>query len=506
MKKAVILIMVLTIFSKFIGFFRDITLSYFYGASGISDAYLISLTIPTVIFGFVATGISTGYIPMYTRIEEKEGTENSKAYTNNLLNVLLALATVVVIAGLIFTEPLVKLFASGFSGDTLQLATTFTRISIVGIYFTMSNRILSAYLNMHKYYVVPTLIGLPLNIVLIISIILSDRYDFVLLLAIGNVAAIVIQFVILLSFAFKKGFHYQFIFNLKDEHIRNMVVLAIPVIIGSSVNQINKLVDRTLASQISVGGISALNYANTLNLFVQGVFVVSISTVMYPLISKMASKGDMKGLKRALAQSVTGISLLVVPATVGSLFFAEPIVELLFGRGAFDGQAVTMTSAAFFFYSIGMIGYGLREVLSRAFYSLQDTKTPMVNAAIAMALNIVLNFSLAPSMGISGLALATSISALFGTGLLFFSLRKKIGVLGLGAIVPPFLKITLASLVMGIGAKLLYGYLLPLAGPNASLITTLIFAIAVYFVAVALMKIEDVDDIVKSIKKKIRKR
>lgn len=506
MKKAVILIMVLTIFSKFIGFFRDITLSYFYGASGISDAYLISLTIPTVIFGFVATGISTGYIPMYSRIEEKEGKESSKAYTNNLLNVLLALATVVVIAGLIFAEPLVKVFASGFTGETLQLATTFTRISIVGIYFTMSNRILSAYLNMHKYYVVPTLIGLPLNIVLIISIILSARYDFVLLLAIGNVVAIVIQFVILLIFAFKKGFHYQFIFNLKDEHIRNMVILAIPVIIGSSVNQVNKLVDRTLASQISLGGISALNYANTLNMFVQGVFVVSISTVMYPLISKMASKGDMKGLKRALAQSITGISLLVVPATIGSLFFAEPIVALLFGRGAFDEQAVAMTSAAFFFYSIGMIGYGLREVLSRAFYSLQDTRTPMVNAAIAMALNIVLNFILSRYLGIGGLALATSIAALFGTGLLFFSLRKKIGVLGMSAIVPPFLKITLASLLMGISAKLLYGFLLPLAGSNAALVAAILFAIAVYFVAVSLMKIEDVDDIMKSLKKKILKR
>src|SRR5690606_12151384 len=159
--------------------------------------------------------------------------------------------------------------------------------------------------------------------------------------------------------------------------IKNMLFLAIPVIIGSSVNQINKLVDRTLASQISIGGISALNYANTLNLFVQGVFVVSISTVMYPLISKMASKGNMDGLKKALAQAITGINLLVIPATVGSLFFAEPIVTLLFGRGAFDEQAIAMTSTAFFFYSIGMLGYGLREVLSRAFYSMQDTRTPM---------------------------------------------------------------------------------------------------------------------------------
>lgn len=506
MKKAVILIMVLTIFSKFIGFFRDITLSYFYGASNVSDAYLISLTIPTVIFGFVATGISTGYIPMYSRIEEKEGEVKSKAFTNNLLNVLLVLATLIVILGLIFTQPIVKLFASGFTGETLQLAVTFTRISIVGIYFTMTIRILSAYLNMKKYFVVPTLIGLPLNIVLIISIILSARYDMVLMLAIGNVVAIVIQFLILLYFAYKKGFQYQFIFNLKDEHIRNMVILAIPVIIGSSVNQINKLVDRTLASQVSDGAISALNYANTLNMFVQGVFVVSISTVMYPLISKMASKGDMLGLKRSLGQAITGVSLLVVPATVGALFFAEPIVTLLFGRGAFDEQAIVMTSMAFFFYSIGMIGYGLREVLSRAFYSLQDTRTPMINAAIAMVLNIILNFILVRYLGVGGLALATSIAALFGTGLLFFSLRNKIGQLGMKAIVPPFLKISGASLIMGVSAKLLYEFLLNSFGTNFSLITAIIFAAAVYFALVAMMKIEDADQLIRGIRNKLSRR
>lgn len=498
--------MVLTIFSKFIGFFRDITLSYFYGASSISDAYLISMTIPTVIFGFVATGISTGYIPMYSRIEEKEGEAKSKAFTNNLLNLLLVLATAVVILGLIFTQPLVRLFASGFTGETLVLATTFTRISIVGIYFTMTIRILSAYLNMKKYFVVPTLIGLPLNIVLIISIILSSRYDFVLLLALGNVAAVIIQFMILLFFAYKKGFHYQFIFNIKDEHIRNMAILAIPVIIGSSVNQINKLVDRTLASQISEGAISALNYANTLNLFVQGVFVVSISTVMYPLISKMASKGDMAGLKRSVGQAITGVSLLVVPATVGSLFFAEPIVTLLFGRGAFDSQAVAMTSIAFFFYSIGMIGYGLREVLSRAFYSLQDTRTPMINAAIAMVLNIILNFILVRYLGVGGLALATSIAAIFGTMLLFFSLRNKIGNLGMKTILTPFIKITVASVIMGVSTKFLYDFLLGIFGLNVSLIMAIVFAAAVYFVLVAMMKIEDADQIIRGIRRKLIRR
>src|SRR5690606_3341454 len=128
-----------------------------------------------------------------------------------------------------------------------------------------------------------------------------------------------------------------------------------------------------------------------------------------------------------------------------------------------------MTSTAFFFYSIGMLGYGLREVLSRAFYSMQDTRTPMVNAAIAMLLNIVLNFILSRYLGIGGLALATSIAALFGTMLLYYSLRKKIGPLDMKNISMPFVKITLASLMMGGSAKILYEFLQPFAGLNMSL-------------------------------------
>lgn len=138
--------------------------------------------------------------------------------------------------------------------------------------------------------------------------------------------------------------------------------------IGVSVNQINVLVDRTLASSIAVGGISALNYASRLNGFVQGMFVTTISSVMYPMISKMAAQNNMNGLKKSVSEAINIISLLVIPATVGAMVFAEPVVKLLFGRGAFDPQAISMTSDALFFYSMGMIGFGLREVLSSAFF------------------------------------------------------------------------------------------------------------------------------------------
>ncbi|HHY91621.1 MAG TPA: murein biosynthesis integral membrane protein MurJ, partial [Clostridiales bacterium] len=327
----------------------------------------------------------------------------------------------------------------------------------------------------------------------------------ILILSIGSVIAVASQFALLIPFIHKKGYRYQFVLDIKDEHIKKMTSIVLPVIIGVSVNEINVLVDRTLASSITVGGISALNYASRLNVFVQGLFVATIATVMYPMISKMAAEKNISGLKKTVSEAISEINLLVVPATVGAMIFAEPVVKLLFGRGAFDAQAVSMTSYALFFYSVGMIGFGLRDILSRAFYSMQDTKTPMLNAGIAVGLNIVLNIILSRFMGIGGLALATSISALFCTGLLFVSLRKKIGAFGVKNISVSFIKILCASLGMGAIAKGCYHILLKSFGSNLSLILSIGIGAMVYFTIIYFMKIEEVDVMIISLKKRFKR-
>jgi putative peptidoglycan lipid II flippase len=503
MKKTALILMIISIFSKLFGFTRDITLSYFYGASSISDAYLISITIPMVIFSFIGKGISTGYIPMYSKIERNNGVESANRYTNNLINILIVICTVISILGFLFTEQIVKAFASGFEGDALILAVKFTKISLLGIYFTGLVYIFNGFLQLKGNYTIPALVGFPLNFFIITSIFLSSKTS-ILILSVGSVIATASQLILVLVFAYKRSYRYKFILDKKDEHIKTMMYIALPVIAGVSVNQINVLVDRTLASQIAIGGISALNYANRLNGFVQGIFVLSIATVMYPMISKMAAENNIIGLKKILADSISSINLLVLPATIGSMIFAEPVVRLLFGRGAFDSQAVSMTSYALFFYSIGMIGFGLREVLSRAFYSLQDTKTPMINAAIAMIMNIILNIVLSKFLGIGGLALATSISAIFCTVLLFISLRRKIGSFGMKNISISFIKILCASLVMGVIAKISYNTLINSINDNFSLILSIGIGAITYLIIIYFMKIEEVDIMVNAVKKKLK--
>lgn len=501
MKKVAILLIIVTLVSKIFGFLKDIVLSYFYGASPISDAYIISMTIPLFIIAFIGTGISTCYIPLYNEIQSRKGLESSNYYTSNVVNIMMIIFTIILIIIMLFTKQVVLAFASGFEGQTLELAILFTRIGLISIYFSGLTFVFNGYLQIKDNFLIPGIATIPLNIVIIISIYLSKVID-VKVLAIGTVVSMASQFFFLLPSISKTGYKHRYFVNLKDEDIKLMGYMLLPVIIGSSVNQINVLVDRTLASQLAVGGISALTYAKKLNYFVQGIFAMSVATVMFPRISKLASDNKMTDFKKAISEGLTAINVFLVPVTVGAMLFSGPIIVLLFGRGAFDERAISMTSSALFFYSIGMLGIGLREVLSRGFYSLKDTKTPTINASISLIVNIILNFILSKHLGIGGLALATSIAATLTAALMFVSLRKKLGPFGMKQISISFLKILFASSLMGGLAKLSFNYLTASLSQNLSLLLAIVVGAVSYLVIIYFMKIEDVDVMVGAIKKK----
>jgi len=504
MKKIAIILMLVTIISKILGFFRDITLSYFYGASNISDAYIISLSIPMTIFGFIGAGITTVYMPLYSKIELNEGKSNSNKFTNNLINILVLLSTIIIVLIIIFTETLVKIFASGFNGHTFVMAVNFTRICSISICITAIIYIYTGYLQLKNNYIIAALVGIPFNIFLILSIYFSYKQNIAEILSIGYVVAVISQFVLLVPFVRKNGLQYDFIFNLKDENIKKFIKLSIPTMIGVSVYQVDSIIDKALASTIVDGGVSALNYAYKLIFFVFGIIVLSISTMLYPLLSKMAAENNMNGLKKAISEAISGINLIVIPVTIGAMVFSEPVVKILFERGEFDSQATKMTSDALFYYSIGMVGFGLREVLSKAFYSLQDTKTPMRNAIIAIISNIILNIFLSKYMGINGLAFATSISGVFCSLLLLISLRRKIGLLGLRIKLVSFVKILVASSIAGGFSKLSLNILSRFSGSFTSLILAIGLGGGGYLILIYFMRVNEFNALVNVIMRYIK--
>ena len=506
--KATIGLMIAIMLGKVLGFARELVLASTYGAGAYSDAYIIALNIPMVIFVAIGQSIGTTFIPLYHDINANLGEEKSIKFTNNIFNIVTIVCIVFGILGIVFAEPLVKLFAMGFQGETQKIAVGFTRIMVMGVLFIGLSNLMTSFLQVKNNFTIPGLASIPRNVVIIISMILSVKYG-PSVLAWGTLAGFAIEFLYQVPFAYKKGYRYKKYLNLKDEHLKKMIWLLGPVFIGVAVNQVNAMVDRTLASTLVEGSISALNYANKLNNFVMGVFITSIASVIYPMLSKLSADSDKEKFTESVVTSVNSIVLLVLPISVGAIVLANPIVKILFQRGAFDSSATEMTAIALVFYSIGLVAFGLRDVLGKVFYSLQDTKTPMINGAIAMVLNIILNIILVKIMGHAGLAFATSISAILCIFMLFGSLKKKIGYFGQDQMIKTTVKSLGAALVMGLVTYLMHeilcdilnnGFIYDVINLGLSVITGAIS----YGVIVIRLNISEILILTSSIKKKLK--
>ncbi|QDY44736.1 hypothetical protein FK545_02080 [Planococcus glaciei] len=206
-------------------------------------------------------GIAASFIPIFTKIQETQGIGEARKFTSNVINMVLLVSTGIVVLILLFPQAIVKVFASGFEGETLKIAIDFTRIAALSIYFTALIYVFNGYLEVHKRFLPTVLAGLPLNLMMLFVIYLSS-FTNIYVLSIGTLVAVVIQFLFLVPWIRKTGYRHSFKLAPKEKNLKKMMYLAIPVIIGVSADQINVLVDRTLASQIVEGGISALTYSH----------------------------------------------------------------------------------------------------------------------------------------------------------------------------------------------------------------------------------------------------
>lgn len=502
--KATILLMMATIISKILGFGRELVLASSYGATSYSDAYLIALNIPTAIFMSIGQAISTTFIPLYYEAEEKEGSNRSLDFLNSLIHIIIIICIIVTALGILFSESLVKLFALGFEGEVLQVASSFTKILMIGIIGVSLSNLMSATLQTKNNFIIPGIVSIPYNIIIIISIILSMKFG-INVMVWGTTIGMISQAVFQIPFIYKYGYKYNFRLNIRDKYLKKMISLLGPVFIGIAVTQINILVDRTLASTLVEGSISALNYANRLNGFVMGLFITSICAVIYPSLSKISVRDEYKTFSKLITKSINSVILLILPVMVGAIILSKPIVKILFERGAFDESATNMTSIALICYSLGLLGMGVRDILSRVFYSLKDTKTPMINGAIAMVINVILNIILIKKYKHAGLAIATSISATLATILLFYSLYKKIGNFGQRKILILFLKSLIASGIMGGGTLFTYKSITAfLYGSFINDILALVISIIVgaisYGLCIIILRVEEVNIVISYIK------
>ena len=256
---------------------------------------------------------------------------------------------------------------------------------------------------------------------------------------------------------YKEGYRYRPKINLKDPVMKDMMILILPVVIGVGANQINSIVDKSLASLLGTEVVASFSYAIKLYEFVQALFITSILAVIYPRLSSMIVSDRMDSFLNSLKKTMNVIIVALVPIIVGCIVLSRQIVEVLFQRNAFTSKDTTMTASILWIYVIGILAFALRDVLTRGFYSMEDSKTPMINSIISIVFNISLNLILVKPLGYKGLAIATAVSAYIGLLLFNRSMRKKIEGYSSRDNYIVFLKSLFAALIMGLGVKLVYG-------------------------------------------------
>jgi len=507
--KSALIIIIFTLGSKFLGFIREILIAARFGSGMETDSFFIALTATGLITKLIKDAITTTFIPILSEVEAKEGKKGKISHANNMINIIIFISIILVILAWFLSPLIIKLTAKDFEGEQFNLAVNLMRIGLPMILFSGVMGSLTGFLHSEQLHMSSAAIGFPFNFVYIFFLLfLSSKYG-IKGLMVAAVIAVMSQLLIQIPEARKAGFKYKFIFDIKDEYIKKALFLSTPVLIGVAINDINVIINKTLASGLVEGSISSLNYANKLNGLILGVFISAITTVIFPLLSKESNKDNIKGMKKIMGYGVRLILLITIPATVGMIVLSTPIVQIAFERGEFSPNDTMMTSYALVFYSLGLVAASLRLLITRVYYSLQDTRTPMLNGAISVGFNIVLNLILVRFMAHGGLALGTSIANTIATLLIFYGLRNKIGSIGAKGYINTFVKAGLASAIMGLVAYITYHGIYGLLGVSKlynliSLIVAVVLGVVVYGVLCYVFRVEEVRDLVGKVIEKIK--
>ncbi len=458
--KAVTTVGFFTLLSRVFGFIRDILIASVLGAGGVADAFFLALRLPNLFRRLFAEGaLAAAFVPIFSNILEQNGRDQARAFAEQVFSVLiLILAFFVAFIELVMPWVMIGL-APGFAGvpGKMELATEMSRIAFPYILFISLVAMQSGILNALGRFAAAAAAPILFNFVLIISLLgFSDHLKTPgHVLSWGVFLAGLIQFFWLAWNCKKIGFPIQFHWPKLTEKVKLLGARILPVVFGSSLYQINLLIGTILATLVADGAVSYLYYADRVTQLPLGVVGVAVGTALLPMLSQQLAAGDDVAAANSQNRGLEFSFLLVLPASAALLVIAQPVITVLFERGAFGPGQANATADALKAYATGLPAYVLIRVLSPGFFAREDTKTPVQLAAVAMGTNVVLNLIFMQKWGYVGLALASSFAAWVNVFGLAIVLRRR-GQLPIDKRLRRRLpRIVLASFGMAIGLVLL---------------------------------------------------
>jgi putative peptidoglycan lipid II flippase len=460
-----------TLLSRMAGFVRDVVIAGFFGAGLGADAFFVAFRMPNLLRRLFAEGsLSIAFIPVFTEYMTRQGQDEAFKMARSLLRILSILLVFTAVIGIVAAPWLVRMIAPGFHAVPQKYALTvlLTRIMFPYVIFICLVALSMGILNVLGHFAAPALAPVLLNISMIAAVYLISPFfeQEVIGLAIGVLIGGGLQLSLQLPFLIRKGFCFWQKTPWYHPGLKKIFTLMGPAVFGAAVYQVNILVGTLLASLLPEGSVSYLYYADRLVQFPLGIFAVSMATAVLPTLSRQAAAHDLNGFRETFAQGMKLIFFITIPAMVGLIILREPIVRLLFQRGAFDSETTRLTASALLYYSIGLWAFSAVRIVVSSFYALSDTVTPVRMATISIVANMILGVSLMHFMAHAGLALATSLASMLNLALLITSLRKRLGTMADAGIFRSIGKSLMCGMAMGLVIQAMRGWLLPADAPT----------------------------------------
>jgi putative peptidoglycan lipid II flippase len=447
--------------SRILGLVRDQVLASIFGAGNAMDAFNVAFRVPNLVRDLFAEGaMSAAFVPTFMRQLTTGGKESAWRLGNNVINALLVVTAVCVILGIVFARPLVGAFAADYARvpGKLELTVLLTRIMLPFLTCVAIAAVFMGMLNSLQLFFIPALAPAMFNIATIVCALtlvpLMPRVGLppIAAIAIGTLVGGLGQLALQWPLLRRQGFSYAAFLDWKQDGLRRVLVMMGPGTIGMAATQINVFVNTVLATREGTGAVSWLNYAFRLMYLPTGLFGVSIATATVPAVSRHAARADTSAVRSTLGEGLSLMLVMNVPATVGLIVLAHPIVQVIFERRAFLPSDTAATAAALQFYAVGLLGYSIVRIASPTFYALGDSRTPVAVSIASVIVNAALNLALVRVLGYRGLALGTAIAALFNAVVLIWFLHRRLDGLDDRRVLSSFARIVLASLVMGTAA------------------------------------------------------
>lgn len=502
--KTVGLVMIIMLFSRFMSFLSTAVYMTFFGVKTSEiNVYTYTVSLPNIIFTILGTALTIAVIPVFAGYIGTGEKERAFKFANNVISLSIILTIILSVVGMLIAPFIIGL--TSFRNDAYGFAVTALIVMFPIMIFYALNYILQGILQSLGRFNMPALVSIPSSLIIILYVYTMGTKLGVMGLLIATFIGLSLQALVLIPPVFKTEYRFRLSFDYRNEDIKRAVRLIPPILIGTSAYQLNMLFNITVTANFK-NTVTLMSFVQNTILYSVLALIYSITAVVFPKLTMLAARKDMDSFKGSLVNVLKAVIYLLIPAAAGFIAVRYQLINLLVGWGKITPEDVTLASEILALYAVGVTGIGVKEVVDRAFYSLNDTARPAINGVVIMVVNIVCSLILISFIGVLGIPLAYTISAVTGGVVIICMIRKKIGPFGVKKLSITLLKVIISSIIMFLAVVLLNTLLGRVAFGAAildkavKLFIPVIAGGAVYYVCTYILRVEEAVGVLSKIR------